>query len=228
MWSVCASSETGACRRVNEDRALADGTKGLIAVFDGSFKAGAAADVALQMTSQLTEPALARGEQTLKQLAHDIHARVQSEVTGTCATTLLVATIQGLTIRVAHVGDSRAYLLRDDELRQLTTDHTLVQEMVDRGELSAADAGRVANRHVITRALGLGEHNTPDVLEVQARPGDIVLLCTDGVWKHLELEAMKKALREGPFEECAARITQLTASPGQDNSSVAALHVPIS
>ena len=67
--------------------------------------------------------------------------------------------------------------------------------------------------------------DTPDMLEVEAQPGDIVLLCTDGVWKALAHDEMVSALEAGPFEECAARITQLSSSPGRDNSSVAALHI---
>ena len=220
------ATETGACRRVNEDRGFADASKGIIAVFDGAFNDGAAAAVALERTQALTVEALARGEQTLRSLAHEIDSEIRKAADpalGPSATTLLVATVHGRLTRVAHVGDGRAYLLRDGSLRQLSTDHTLVAELMATGSLSQAEATDAPNSGVITRALGFGANAEPDVFEVETQPGDIVILCTDGVWRWVDEAQMKAALLAGPFAGCAARVTELSASPGRDNSTVAAL-----
>ena len=226
MIETSVSSETGACRRVNEDRAFADSSKGIIAVFDGAFREGAGADVALACTQALTAEQIARGEVTLRSLAHGIDSEIRKTTDpalGPCATTLLVATVLGRVARVAHVGDGRAYLLRDGSLRQLSTDHTLVAELMATGSLSTAEADQAPNSGVITRALGFGANAEPDVFEVETQPGDIVVLCTDGVWRWVDEAQMKAALLGGPFVGAAARVTELSASPGRDNSTVAAV-----
>ena len=83
--------------------------------------------------------------------------------------------------RIAHVGDSRAYLLRDGALQQLTQDHTLVQQMVDEGNLDADEAERHPARHIMTRALGVEEQVAVDQLTLDLHPGDRILLCSDGL-----------------------------------------------
>ena len=85
------------------------------------------------------------------------------------------------TVAIGHVGDSRAYLLRDGRLEQLTDDHSLVAELVRRGELSPAEAEVHPQRSVITRALGTDPDVDVDTFTVEARPGDVFLLCSDGL-----------------------------------------------
>lgn len=225
MIEACISSQTGACRRVNEDRGLADAAKGIIAVFDGSAADGAAADVALAHTEALSPQALGAGAATLRKLAGDIDAAIRQSPDPRLShsvTTLLVAVAQGHLTTLAHIGDGRAYLFRDGALTQLSTDHTLVEELRASGQLSAQQALEAPNRTVITRALGFGVNCEPDVYEVETRPGDIVVLCTDGVWRDVDEQQLTQALVGGAFAECADRITQLAAAPGRDNSTVAA------
>ena len=97
---------------------------------------------------------------------------------GTTVTALQAAGDAG---RIAHVGDSRAYLLRDGALQQLTQDHTLVQQMVDEGNLDADEAERHPARHIMTRALGVDEQVAVDQLSLDLHPGDRILLCSDGL-----------------------------------------------
>ena len=82
---------------------------------------------------------------------------------------------------VVHVGDSRAYRLRDDQLELLTTDHTLVSDLLRNHDISETEASAHPYRHVLTRALGAAGDVSPDVQQLDVRPGDLYLLCSDGV-----------------------------------------------
>ena len=96
----------------------------------------------------------------------------------TLVTTALVDENRGY---IAHVGDSRAYRFRDGELEQITRDHSLVQDWVDTGVISAAEARHAPNRNVITRAIGADRSVEPDVTEIQVIAGDLLLMCSDGL-----------------------------------------------
>jgi protein phosphatase len=95
---------------------------------------------------------------------------------------------------IGHVGDSRAYLLRDGRLEQLTDDHTLVAELVRRGELSPSDAEVHPQRSVITRALGTDPDVDVDTFDLEGRPGDVVLLCSDGLSSMVPSATIEKLL----------------------------------
>ena len=96
---------------------------------------------------------------------------------------------------LGHVGDSRAYLLHEGTLRQLTDDHSWVGEMVRRGELTAAEAAIHPHRSVITRALGTEDDAEPDLLEVRLEAGDRLLLCSDGLSGMVSDETIEEILR---------------------------------
>ncbi|MFO7777587.1 MAG: Stp1/IreP family PP2C-type Ser/Thr phosphatase [Nitriliruptoraceae bacterium] len=96
-------------------------------------------------------------------------------------TTLTAALVEGRRLHVAHVGDSRAYLLRDGYFSQLTDDHTLVQHLVDEGQITREEAARHPQRSVITRAIGVSEDVEVDSMSLELQPGDQVLLCSDGL-----------------------------------------------
>lgn len=103
-------------------------------------------------------------------------------------TTLVGAVVQEDSAHFLHAGDSRAYLLRDDLLTQLTVDHTVVQMLVDRGEISERDAKVHPQRHYITRAVGVGEQLRYDIFSIDLLPGDALLLCSDGLYNYLSHE----------------------------------------
>ncbi|HYC93781.1 MAG TPA: Stp1/IreP family PP2C-type Ser/Thr phosphatase [Thermoanaerobaculia bacterium] len=96
-------------------------------------------------------------------------------------TTVVAALADEQTVSVAHVGDSRAYLIREGQLSRITNDHSWVFEQVQAGMLTEAEAEKHPLRNVITRALGGALQVTPDASEIDARPGDVVLLCSDGL-----------------------------------------------
>ena len=96
-------------------------------------------------------------------------------------TTLVAAVTDGRETRIVNIGDSRCYLVRNKVIRQITKDHSLVQDLVDRGEIDRADAWLHPQRNYITRALGTDEDVICDVFREELEPGDILLLCSDGL-----------------------------------------------
>jgi protein phosphatase len=96
-------------------------------------------------------------------------------------TTVVASLVDGNTISFAHVGDSRAYMIRDAQLSRVTNDHSWVFEQVQAGMLTEAEAEKHPLRNVITRALGGALQVTPDASEIHAKPGDVFLLCSDGL-----------------------------------------------
>ncbi|BAU57225.1 protein phosphatase 2C-like [Halorhodospira halochloris] len=127
-------------------------------------------------------------------------------------------------VAIAHVGDSRIYLLRNNQLKLLTTDHTPVQRALSNGEISEDEAKFSPERNVLERALGAVTHAEPDVERLPREPGDIFLLCSDGLTAHLddtEIEEVLKDPNKDYLEErCHALIRQALERGGRDNISV--------
>src|SRR5699024_6973121 len=133
------------------------------------------------------------------------------------ATALL---FDGRRMGLIHVGDSRAYLLRDGSLTQITKDDTFVQSLVDRGELSADEAHNHPRRSLILKAL-TGEPVEPTVVIREARPGDRYLLCSDGLSDPVSTETIAEALETGTVDSAADRLVQLALRSGRpDNITV--------
>jgi len=140
---------------------------------------------------------------------------------GTTMTAALVA--DDGTVTIGHVGDSRAYLLRGDRIEQLTNDHSLVAELVRTGRLSAEEAETHPQRSVITRALGTDPEVDVDVLTVQTEPGDLFLLCSDGLTTMVDDEEIRRTLEEGREDlEAVARelVGKANRGGGEDNITV--------
>ncbi|MEY9948012.1 MerR family transcriptional regulator [Kitasatospora sp. GAS1066B] len=172
-----ARTDQGLVRARNEDAAYADG--GLLAVADG-FGGPEAAGAAVEALKRFDPAAVGPGD-LLNALAEAVRAGVDGapDETGTTLTALLLS---GSRLALVHIGDSRAYLLRDGELFQITHDHTLVQAMVDEGRITAAEAASHPQRSMLLRALtGPDAEARPDVSLHTARPGDRYLLCSDGL-----------------------------------------------
>jgi protein phosphatase len=136
-------------------------------------------------------------------------------------TTMTVALVEpNGEITFGHVGDSRAYLLRGDSLEQLTDDHSLVAELVRRGELSASDAEVHPQRSVITRALGTDPDVDVDAFTIRSEPGDIYLLCSDGLSDMVAGEAIEEVLlrhRSNLDETAKALVRAANRGGGDDN-----------
>jgi len=144
-------------------------------------------------------------------------------------TTLTAAAVlpDGSGIAFVNIGDSRAYVWRDGELRRLTRDHSMVQDLVDAGELTAEAARLHPQRAILTRVLGMSPAIDPDLFAVPTHDGDRLLLCTDGLVNELDEPAIGAVLAATNDPAQAAReLVQLaTTSGGQDNSSAVVIDV---
>jgi protein phosphatase len=135
-------------------------------------------------------------------------------------TTMTLALSLGRDLFVVHVGDSRAYLLRQQRLHRLTRDHTLAQALADRGLLAPQEAASSRLRHVLTQALGAqSAYDEPDVHEVPLHDGDCLLLCTDGLTEMVRDEGIAQVLASSDTAEEACRrlVQEALAAGGKDN-----------
>jgi len=158
-----------------------------------------------------------RIDETLKD-----HGNHDTALTGMGTTLTAVATL-GKDMVIGHVGDSRAYLFRDDTLRQLTTDHTIAQEMIKDGTSDGSDTQYRSMRHVLTAALGsLGSRVQPEVQRLRSNYQDQLLLCTDGLTAMVDDQAIASILRDARSSEQACRdlVTAALTAGGYDNVTV--------
>lgn len=109
-------------------------------------------------------------------------------------TTLVSIVVDDYKATLGHVGDSRAYLLRKKELTRMTRDHSVVQELVDRGELTFEQARVAHNRNIVTRCIGPYEHVEPEITVHELQPGDVVMMCTDGVSDFISDEEIREIM----------------------------------
>ncbi len=148
-------------------------------------------------------------------------ARKNPECEG-MGTTLSIAVMDGRNLHVANVGDSRVYIVNDREICQVTRDHSLVQELVDRGELSPEEARHHPRKNVITRVVGYYGEVMPDIGCLTLVPGDMVLLCCDGLTNHVEDREIQRVVSESIDPQQAAEMLVAMANEdgGTDNISV--------
>jgi protein phosphatase len=134
-------------------------------------------------------------------------------------TTLVGLVVEERRVLVLNVGDSRCYRLRNRILEQLTLDHSLVEEQVRMGRMTRSEALRSPLRNVITRALGTQSHVTPDVFELAAEPGDLFLLCSDGLTRELSDPLIESLLAlDLPLEELCGRLVNAAKKAGGNDN----------
>ena len=136
-------------------------------------------------------------------------------------TTIVIATCIGKYLEVANVGDSRLYLV-NDRIEQVTIDHSLVEEMIQRGGIDRRSARNHPDKNIITRALGARNTIEADFFNLELEAGDIVLLCSDGLTNMVEDEDIRRVLKSGrDFKERAETLVQMANdNGGKDNISV--------
>ena len=199
-------TDPGPSRPHNEDRWRVDAASGTFALADGmgGYNAGeVASEIATRTVAELVAALRAAGLAPADALVRAVSAahagivefaHTRPECLG-MATTLVVATIADGRLTVAHVGDSRAYLLRDGELRRLTRDHSIGQQMLDAGRMTESQVRRLPARGILTRALGIEtEPPVADVVELDWRAGDLLMLCSDGLSDSLDDGTIARAL----------------------------------
>jgi PPM family protein phosphatase len=236
---IAGDSHIGKVRTTNEDALIVEPRLGLYAVLDGMGGANAG-DVASQLARdtirdfvhhrratvpprELLEAAIVAGSAAVfgeAQRNRDRHGM------GTTVVACLVIDPQRVVI--GHVGDSRAYLWRDGRLQTLTRDHTIVEELVDRGLLSAEEAERHPYKNVLSRNLGAKPETRVDCLELELRPGDRLLLCSDGLYGYASADAIQYLLGSGDAPEHVARdlIDLALRGGGGDNVSALVIEAP--
>jgi PPM family protein phosphatase len=200
----------------------------------GGAQAGEVASrLAAAVLEEVNEEAI--GEARVAELIQEANRRVYERSNedaavsgmGTTMTVALVDDASG-TVAIGHVGDSRAYLVRDGELEQLTEDHTLVNELLKSGRLSAEEANVHPQRSVITRALGTEPDVDVDTFTIEARAGDVFLLCSDGLSSMISDTEILGLVRSGDGDlEAALRglVQAANTSGGDDNITVVAFEI---
>jgi len=220
-------SDTGRQRRANEDSYFVRAPLFVVADGMGGAQAG-------EVASRLAAETFARGlpndgtsEQRLEVRVRDANTRIhelsqQDRSLNGMGTTITAAYLDGDELTLAHVGDSRAYLLRDGELSRLTRDHTLVEELVRRGELTEDEAAEHPQRSIITRALGPEPDVDIDLRTHRAQPGDVVLLCSDGLTGMISEQDVAEILsRARSLEHAGNQLVQAAnEAGGRDNITV--------
>jgi protein phosphatase len=137
-------------------------------------------------------------------------------------TTIVAVLAAGERAGLAHVGDSRAYLVRRGRIRQLTDDHSIVGELLRRQEISLDAAREHPHRHVLTRALGVRENVEPDLAELTPMLGDVFVLCSDGLTNHVEDHELAKLVSESEDlqEACEDLVDIANGRGGEDNTTI--------
>lgn len=242
MLSSSKATDVGRARQVNEDR-CDSGTLGEHAVWaivcdglggmsDGSVASSTAVDIIGNTVKALFRSDMQQQEifELLRSALYiantAIHDRVSSNGhEGGMATTAVVAVVVHSQIHVAYVGDSRAYLYSGGELRQITTDHSVVRYLVESGEITENEARNHPQRNLITRALGAEPAVEVDFVSEGFVNGDILLLCSDGLTNHVTDKQIAAILEEGRSETAARRLVDAANKlGGSDNISVVLIY----
>ena len=243
-WIGTGRTDTGRVRTSNQDAFAIDNELGLWVIADGmgghvggNVASGLAVasimnhvrtsaqpwpysgDLLQHATMVLTQ-AIAAGNTAIQE-----RIAVAPELSG-MGTTVVAAWLCPLpapSVAIAHVGDSRAYVIRDERLVALTTDHSLVQQLVTEGHMTLEDSLDHPKRNVLVRALGLNFPSTPDIALHPLGPQDILLLCTDGLMKMMPDEYILSVIlesRDSPEETCQRLIARANEAGGKDNTTV--------
>lgn len=243
MIRHAALSDEGKRRDNNEDNFLADPENGIFVVADGvgGRAAGEVASALAVETFQqaagtlreavlvfIQNPGRATRNRVLELLdeccqtaSRRVYEAAENDGRRGMTTTLVAAVVGGGTVFLGHVGDSRAYLLREGELLQLTDDHSMVNELVRNGQMSYEEARKSRYRNVITRAIGLHPTVQPDVAAIEVLPGDRLVLCSDGLSDPVNAQDMRRLLQQGtPAQATHGLVEAALANGGPDNVTV--------
>ncbi len=233
VGAYAVASDTGRRRRRNEDNYVV--SPPLFAVADGMGGAQAG-----EVASQLAASALEAGDsdalegtQRIDALIQEANRRIYDRATtdpsaSGMGTTMTVALVEEMTVAIGHVGDSRAYLVRGEQMEQLTEDHSLVNELLKTGKLSEEEAHVHPQRSVITRAVGTDPDVDVDGFTIEAEDGDIFLICSDGLSDMVEDEEILELVhrhRDDLDKAVKALVSAANRGGGEDNITAVAFKV---
>ena len=224
-------TEVGHVREHNEDSLVV--TPPLFAVADGmgGHEAGeVASEIAINALAELA-PASPDGDALARAVVAANLEVIKAPGKGIgregMGTTLTAAVLEGERLVIAQVGDSRAYLLHQGRLQQLTRDHSLMADMIEAGQLTEAEARVHPNRSVITRAIGSDPHMQPDIYELNVETGDRILLCSDGICTMIEDPQIARIMGSSETaQECADNLVAAALDAGgYDNATAVVMDV---
>jgi len=220
-------TDIGKVRRQNEDAAWFDEKHGVFAVADGmgGHLAGeVASGMAISAVKQMVQHHDVASISVMRSAVMDAHEAIvlhakENPACSGMGTTLSMMWRGGHYMYIAHVGDSRIYRYRDGELEQITQDHSLVEELVRAHIITREQARTHPRRNIITRALGTQGENLPDLLAADIKPGDLWLLCTDGLSGMISDAEIARVLSSGATLEMMAGslIEKALDAGGRDN-----------
>jgi protein phosphatase len=228
-YTAAAVSDRGRKRSSNEDSYGFSVERGVYVVCDGMGGAAAgeiasslAVDEIMRLVagSSTAQPARAEMEPAIAAANHAIYSRAQRnhKLSG-MGTTMVALVAEERRAWIFNIGDSRCYRLRSRRLEQVSLDHSLVEEQVRMGRMTQAEALRSPLRNVITRALGTQNQVTPDIFDLEADPGDLFLLCSDGLTRELSDSLIESLLgTDLPLDElCERLVGSANKAGGHDN-----------
>jgi protein phosphatase len=231
---AASNTDPGKVRHHNEDRIFVDCELGLLVVADGmgGHQGGETASaIAVTTISSNLREGIARGDSPDSLIRSsiqraDLEIRRQAtenpDLRG-MGTTLVLAICGAEGILLAHVGDSRAYLLHAGQLSRLTEDHSLIEQMIRRGEITQREARHHRLRSIVTRSLGNQADAEPEVQRVPWSPGDYLLLCSDGLSNMLDPPLLRQLVVQGGDDlsrTCNRLVEAANRKGGTDNISV--------
>ena len=232
VGKAAVASDPGRKRRHNEDAYVVEPPLFAIADGMGGARAGEVAS-RLAAAALLSGDVVGSGAERVRALIQEANRSVyerssqDAEVAG-MGTTITVALVENASVTFGHVGDSRAYVLRNGSLEQLTDDHSLVAELVRGGKLSEEEAEHHPQRSVITRALGTDPDVDVDTFTVEAQSGDVYVLCSDGLTDMVgddEIGEVLSTRRESLEDAAKELIRRANRAGGQDNITVIAFEL---
>lgn len=228
--AVGSSTDIGAVRKANEDSFLIDEGKKVFAVADGMGgheNGKLASNLAIEVfTTALAELDAIKDTEVLARivaLANETVYRYQEDIAGKImGTTFTVAAVDGDKLHIAHIGDSRAYRIRQGVIEQLTNDHSYLAELVRLGEVERAALEQNSRKNVLLKALGPEPVVEAQLLTESWQPGDVLLLCTDGLYNALSEEELGRIIQtSGDLQQAADRLVAAALiSNGADNMTV--------
>jgi serine/threonine protein phosphatase PrpC len=230
---AAASTHVGLRRKANEDRYAMAPEIGLYLVADGmgGHRAGqVASEMAAEAAIRAAEALCGADVSPAEKLRHAVacanreiyQAALHDPELQGMGTTMVAALATSDRVALAHVGDSRAYMIRSDCIRCLTADHSVVAEMLRRRQISKAAAREHPHRHVLTRALGVRKAIAPDLAELTPQAGDVYLLCSDGLTTHVQDADILDAVldNDDPQRACDLLVEAANRRGGVDNTTV--------
>lgn len=244
-FDFALNTDPGLVRPLNEDAMGADAEAGLFILADGlgGYNAGEIASTMAVSTllAELTEaqhtareagdifdPARVLRDALVVMNANIFRAALNSTAFEGMATTVVVAWLIGDILWVAHTGDSRLYRHRNGELEQLTRDHSFSQELLDAGMVTEEEARLLPAKNLVTRALGASPDIEPEVHPYDLEPGDVLLLCSDGLTEmvtHYEIDGLINACDEDLADAARRLVDMANEAGGRDNTSVILVRV---